>query len=71
MTNICEDYLKPDTPQACSVCQGTGSLQKGCGAGIWCAPTEVRSCPVTCYDLVEILDVGSDELLCDLAQHDH
>ena len=71
MANICEDYLKPNAPQAFSLCQGTGSLQEERGAGIWCAPVEVCSCPVPCYDLVERSDVGSDELLCDLAQHDH
>jgi hypothetical protein len=53
------------------VCQGARSCQEGRRASIWYPLTEICSCSVPSYDLVAESDVGGDELLCDIAQHDH
>src|SRR3954463_13691909 len=72
MASICEDYLKPCARREVRpLCQVPGVLKEGCRAGIWGAPISICRCPVPRLNLVERSNVGSDELLCHLAQHDH
>jgi hypothetical protein len=69
--NICEDYLESHSPEGDGVCEGTRRLSKGRRACIWCPPAEICYSPVPLFELVQRLDVGGDELLCVLTQHDY
>src|ERR1041385_8734804 len=72
MAGICEDYLKPCVGgEARPFCQVPGGLQEGCRASIWGTTVSICRCPVARSDLVERSNVGGDELLCHLEQHDH
>jgi hypothetical protein len=69
--NICEDYLESHPPEGDGVCEGTRRLLKGRRACIWCPPAEICCSPVPFFELVQRSDVGDDELLCVLTQHDY
>jgi MoaA/NifB/PqqE/SkfB family radical SAM enzyme len=46
-------------------------LPKGRRACIWCPPVEICCSPVPRYELVQRSDMGGDEPLCVLTQHDY
>jgi hypothetical protein len=46
-------------------CQGmSGGLQEGCRTCIWCGPSLIRCCPVSCTHMVKDSDVGDYECMC-------
>jgi hypothetical protein len=44
---------------------------QGRRACIWCPPAEIYCSPVPLFELIQRSDVGGDELLCVLTQHDY